>query len=257
MSLVKILREMEENRENSEMVLMQENPATYNSRLGLKRAAAENIRRLRIDYQKELLGSTIFIVTTGASSGQFTELASNETFGCFSADPDAFYRDIAYRIDPSLYTRESIRYLFNTAGNILEDKCLELDIVSFPMVMFSEKYNEGVSNAEEFSVVLKRAINDQVGSEIVGINAVSSIVDSAIKKNHSAKVTPVILSTQDESFALDLVNNLKKQLKRPTFLVIAGKSSKALRDNKEAVLVKNVSEESVGEALTSIRNKVL
>lgn len=257
MSLVKILCEMEENRPNSEIVLGMEYPTTYNARIGLKRAAQENIRRLKIDYCKELRESTVFIVATGTAADQFTEVASSDAFGCFSADPDAFYKEVASRIDPSLYTRESIRHLFNTAGNILEDKCLELDIASFPMVMFSEKYNVGVSNAEEFAAVFKRAVNDQVGPEIVGINAVSSIADSAIKKNHSAKVTPVILSTQDEAFALDLVSNLKNQLKRPTFLVVAGKSSKALKDNKEVVLVKNVSEESVGEALTSIRNKVL
>lgn len=256
MSLISILKEMEENRANSEMVVTTDNPNTYGARVGLKRAATETIRRLRTDYRKALLDSTVFIVTTGAARDSFTELASNDTFGCFSNDPEEFYKDIANRIDPSLYARENIRYLFTISGNILEDKALELDIVSFPMLMFSDKYNTGVKNAEEFAAVLKMAVNDQVGSEIVGINAINSVVNKAIEKGHSAKVTPVVLSTSDEKFALDLVSNLKR-LTPKVFLVVAGKSSKTLRDEKEAVLVKTVSEDSVGEALTTIRNKVL
>ncbi len=256
MSLVKILREMEENRPNSEMVLTMENPNTHGAKVGLKRSATEALLRLRTEYRKELLASTVFIITTGTAKDQFTELASNEIFDCFSADPEEFYKDIASRIDPTLYKRESIRHLYNIAGNILEDKCLELDIISFPMLMFSEKYNIGVTNAEEFAASLKNSINDQVGSEIVGINAVNSIVDLAIKRNHSAKVTPLVLNTSDEKLALDLLKNLKRLTPR-TFLVVAGKSSKELKDNKEVILVKNVTEDTVGEALTSIRNKIL
>ena len=103
--------------------------------------------------------------------------------------------------------------------------------------------------------LIRTAINEQVGSEIVGVNAVYSIVDKAIAKKHVAPVTPIILNTSDEKFALDLQTNLNR-LKLKTFLVVAGKASKTLHGVKDALFVKNVSEESVGEALSAVRSKL-
>src|ERR1700688_1242045 len=140
MSLKKILNEMEQNRPNAEMDVTLGTPNTYGSRVGLKRAATEAIKRLRIDYRNELMTSTVFIVVTGTGRDQFTQLASLDTFGCFSSDPEEFYRDLASRINPTLFGRESLRQIFNIAGNVLEDKMLELDIGSYNAVQFSDKY---------------------------------------------------------------------------------------------------------------------
>ena len=256
MSLNSILKEMAVNRPNAEMDVQMGGESTYRSREGLKRAATETLKRLKLDYRNELMTSTAFIIVTGASKDQFSDLASGDTFGCFSADPEEFYKDLASKINPSLFGREGVRQLFNIAGNILEDKALELDINSYPMLMFNEKYNRAVNNVDDFSALIRNAINDQVGSEIVGINAVHSIVDKAISKNHSAVVTPIVLNTADEKFALDLQVNLKRLTSR-VFLVVAGKASKDLSKAKDALLVKTVSEETVDEALITIRNKIL
>lgn len=256
MSLSSILKEMEVSRPQSEMDVQMGSPETYGGRIGLKRAGIEAMKRLTLQYRNELMTSTMFIVVTGSSREAFTELATGDTFGCFSADPDAFYKDLASRIDPSLFGRESLGALFNIAGNILEDKAMELDIGSYPMLAFSDKYNVAVKNTEEFAALIRRAINDQVGPEIVGINSIHAIVNKAIEKNHSAVVTPVILSTDDEKFAFDLNKDLRR-LTSKVFLVVAGKSSGNLHTANGAILVKKVTEESVGEALASIRNKVL
>lgn len=256
MSLVNILKEMETNRPNAEMDVHMGSEATYGGRLGLKRAATETLKRLKLDYRNELMASTVFIVVTGDNNKSFVDVASSGNFGCFSVDPDRFYKDLTSKINPSLFGRESVKNLFNIAGNILEDKALDLDINSYPMLSFNEKYNSAVNSAEDFVPLIRNAVNDQVGSEIVGIDAVHSIVDTAIGRNHSAVVTPVILSTLDEKFALDLQNNLKR-LNSNVFLVVAGKASKALLKNRDVVLVKTVSEESIGEALSSIRNRII
>jgi hypothetical protein len=246
---------MEKNKPNAAMDLTLGNPQTYTARMGVKRAAAEAIKRLEIDYRKELTSSAVFILVTGNGRDQFTQLASGETFGCFSADPDAFYKDLVSRVNPSLFGRESARHLFNIIGNNLEDKMLELDVNSYNALMFNDKYNSAVRTPEELVPLVRNAVNDQVGSEIVGLNAVHSIVGDAIKRGHAAKVTPVILNTQDETFALDLLKNLKR-LTSKVFLVVAGKATKTLTATEHAVLVKSVSEESVGEALEKIRSKL-
>lgn len=265
MSLITILNEMEANRPNAEMDVQLGSENTYRARIGLKKAAAETVSRLERDYRKELMSSTVFIVATGSGREAFTELATSDTFGCFATNPDDFYLDLSSRIDPSLFGREGVKHLFKIASNILEDKAMELDIESYNMLQFNEKYNRGVKNAEDFALLVREAITDQVGSEIVGLNAVHSIVKTAISKKHSASVTPVILSTSDEKFALELYNNLKSHkdkngekrgLTPNVLLVVAGKASKDLGKSKDVLVVKNVSQESVGEALTSIRNRL-
>jgi hypothetical protein len=255
MSLKSILKEIETNRPNAEMVVETGNPLTLGGRTGLKRAAVEATKRLRTDYRNALLTQTAFILVTGPHRNEFSELASNENFGCFSADPEEFFKDLTSKISPTLFGREGTRQLFNIAGRILEDKMGDLDIGSYPMLAFSEKYNSSSATPSDFTALIRNAIVDQVGSELVGINAVHSIVDSAIAKNHSDPVTPVVLNTSDEKFALDLQKNLKRLTSR-VFLVSAGKSE-SLKNNKDVMTVKKVSEETVGEVLSNIRNKIL
>lgn len=265
MSLVRILEQIESNRPNAEMSLEMVSPSTYNARVGIKRAAIENIARLNAEYQDALLGQTAFIIVTGSSKDSFTEIASGEKFGCFSVDPEGLFTEIASKIDQSLYGRESARYLFSTASNLLEEKAMDLGIKSYNMLQFSDKYNSGIKTASDFVTLLRNAVVDQVGSEIIGLNAVRNIVSKAISSKHSASVTPVILNTSDEKFALELQNNLKihkskngegRGLTNKVFLVVAGKASKGFHNGKDGLMVKNVTEETVEEALALIRNKV-
>lgn len=254
MSLVNILSEIKKNLPLAEAIVDNEPGTTYRGRVGLKKAAIETVSRLKNDYRKELLSSTFFIVVTGPAQEQFAQLASNPAFECFCSDPESLYKELASKVEPTLYGREGTRHLFGIASNALYDKAMELNIDSHNMLQFSEKYNMGVKNANDFASLLKAAMNDQVGSEIVGLNAVYSLVDKAIENGHSARVTPVLLNTPDEKFALDLLQNLGR-LKTKTFLVVAGKPSKTL-NVKDAVVVKNVNEESVGEALAAIGGKL-
>src|ERR1035437_5070004 len=113
MSLVNVFKKMEVNRPNAEMDVQMGSPETLGGRTGLKRAAAETLKRLKLEYRNELMASTVFIVVTGASKDAFSDLASGETFGCFSTDPAEFYKDLASRINPTLFGRESARNLFN------------------------------------------------------------------------------------------------------------------------------------------------
>lgn len=263
MSLSNILEQIKVNSVYADAELDNNNPATFGSRLGVERAAQEKIKRLKLEYRNELMTSAMFIVVTGPGCDRFTEIATNTDFNCLSADPDAFFKELASNIDPRLYGRENTRNLFNVADKVLYDKMIDLDIQSYPTLRFSEKFNVGVKNAEEFVPLIRSAVSEQIGGEIVGINAVHSVVDQAIVKNHAATITPIILNTSDDKFALDLQSSLKRKLlpdgtytglTDKVFLVVTGKNKTQIPDS---MAVKNVNEESVGEALSSIRNKVL
>src|ERR1035437_5465707 len=106
MSLTTILKEMDTNRPQAEMDVLMGSPETHGARIGMKRAGVEAMERLRLEYRNELMTSTTFIVVTGGSKDTFTQLASSEAFGCFTADPEDFYNNLASRIDPSLFGRE-------------------------------------------------------------------------------------------------------------------------------------------------------
>lgn len=264
MSLNTILNKIETYRPTATTEIDMSNPGTYQSRVGVKRAAKEAIERLEKEYEDELRNSTVFIVVTGKERDTFTQVASGKEFGCFSVDPDSLFKDLTDTIDKSLFGREGVRYLFNIASNALQDKARDLGIRSYNMLQFSDKYNSGVKTPEEFIPILRRAVVDQVGSEIVGLDAIKKIVTPAINNKHGASVTVVVLNTADENFAVELQSNLKKHRDRTgegrgltdkVFLVGAGKTSQALHQ-AGALLVKKVTEETVGEALTTLRNKV-
>ncbi len=260
MNLNTILKQIAIHKPNAELELDMGNINTYRARLGQKRAAEESILRLERDYKNQLLQSTAFILVTGSSKDAFVELASDPKFESFTANPEALFNEIAEQVSPptvkpSLYGREGVKSLFSIAQNVFRDKATDIGVVEYPSFAFNDRYNVGINTKEEFAQLLKTAIVDQVGSEIVGIHAVNSIADKAIERGHTGSVTPIILGTSDERFALNLLENLKK-LKAKTFLVSAGKVSKTIQGNSGTVVVKNVTEENVADALVTIKNKI-
>ena len=207
-----------------------------------------------------------YIVVTGSGRDQFTEIATNETFGCFSNDPEEFYKDTVSRLDPKLFGRETPRNFFNIVSNIISDKMLEIGVTEYNPLKFSDKYNSAVNKPEDLVLLVRNAMTDQIGAELVGLNAANSLVGKAIERGNTGPVTPILFSTGDEKFALDLKNGLKRKeiskgifngLSSKVFLVVAGTASKELKKLEGVVLVKTVTDESVGEALSSIRNKIL
>lgn len=226
---------------------------TMNGRRGRKNQAIQRLSDLRREYSENLLQSAVFIIVAGAKRDEFAEIATGEKFGLYSSDPESFYSDLANRVHPTLYTKNaSPSNLFDILGRHLEDKMRELGIEQYNQLIFKEKYISSVTTAEEFSQVVKVAINDQIGSEIVGIQAANSIVDKAIKNGHSAKTTPIVLSTGDSNLALLLASDLGRLTQR-VFLVNAGKSTKELRAVEEALNLKEVSEDSVKATLDTIK----
>ena len=266
MSLSNILKEIQIHLPASQMDPLQGAPHTLNGRIGMHTMATESIKVLRRQYRKQIMDQAVYIVVTGSNRNAFSEISSQDSFGVFSVDPDSFFRDLSSRIDPSLFGRESVSNLFNIASNILEDKMLELDINSYPMLQYNDRYNVQVNNADDFTAVIRTAINEQLGSEIVGISSADLVTGTAITKKHDAAITPIILSTSDERFALDLMKNLKKQrlpngtfqgISNNVFLVAAGTTSKELKSFLGCFALKNATEETVGQTLTAIRSKVV
>lgn len=225
---------------------------TMAARRGRKVQSIEQMKNYRRSYRLELLESAAFIVVTGSAAKEFATVAT-EKFGCFSANPLAFYEDLANRIPPTLYQgKESMVNLFDIIGRHLYDKAMELDLNEYNLLTFRQEHYVSVKSKEDLVKLLQSAINAQVGSEIVGIQAVTSLVDKAIETNHAKKVTPIVLTADNEKLALDLENDLRKLKTRGVYLVVAGKGTKTLRAVQGVISVKEPNETNVENALNQI-----
>lgn len=192
---------------------------TYRARIGRKNRALETLKDLKAVYERNLLNSAVFIVVTGDGSKDFRDLSTGA--GCFKATPEVLYQTLVEEIPTSLYGREGVASLFDMVTRQLETVALDLGIVSYPQLQFKKEYSKEIKTKDEFVKLIARAINAQVGAELVGIHTIRSIVDVAIDKGHKSKDTPVVLATADVLLAKELDQGLQ-QLTRRVYLVAAG-----------------------------------
>ena len=255
MSLQKTLEEIKVYKPIAEEDINAGPRETYSGREGRKRNAVAKLKELKEQYINELRLSSVFVIVSGSGKDQFAELAKTE-FKCFTADPEGFYKDLADRLPPALYSQKTPpSNLFDIMGRHLEDKATEMNITAYPQLIFHSKYQKACNGKEDFINLIKEAINDQVGSEISGLHVIRAIADEAVKANHGSRLTPIVLATNDEKFALDLKSTLGRIGSR-VFLVAAGKGAKTVRSTEGAFTVKEVNNETVENTLTNIRKLV-
>jgi hypothetical protein len=254
MSLETVLKEIKQVKPFAEENVETGALETLNGRRGRKRQAQDRLNLLREDYIAELMRSAVFILVSGSSRDEFTALAKE--FHSFVADPESFYRDLASRVAPVLYEgKTAVANMFDVLGRHLEDKANELNIVGYPQLIFKDTYQRNIKDSEDFVALVKSAINEQVGGEIAGIQAVRSIADEAIEKGHASRVTPIVLNSGDDRLTVDLLDALTRLSPR-VFLVVAGKCSKAMRSIDGAFVLKEVNKENVEQTLTTINKLV-
>ena len=225
---------------------------TMPARRGRKARAVDQMKTLKRDYRQGLLQSAVFIVTTGSDKDAVYQLAT-EKFECFAANPQDFYEKLADRIPEALWKgKESMVNLFDVIGRHLYDMAVDLDLNEYDQLIFKQEHYVSIKTKADLIIMLKKALNAQMGAEIVGIQAVTSIVDAAIARGHTSIATPIVLATDDEKLALDLESSLRRLRPRGVYLVVAGKGTKNLRAVPGVVSIKEPSEETVGKALQQI-----
>lgn len=224
-------------------------------RRGQKMLAIEQISNLKLEYKKILTATGVFILVTGPAREAFSSMAGSEAFECFVVDPDDFYRGLISKINPSLFGRERTSYLFQQVQDALYDRAMQLGVDSYNSLQYSNDYSAYVKTPEEFLPIVRQAFNRQVGSEMVGLHIIDTLVGQAIERGHAASVTPIVVDCSDEALAIDLSANLPSLFKN-VFLVSAGKPSKPIAGTKNMIQVKSASEESVGNALTTVRSLI-
>jgi len=228
---------------------------TSAARMGRYRNAVEQVEMLTKEYTRELLRKACFILVTGSEKEEFANLAS-EKFECLTSEADALYVELVSKIDQTLFSgKQNVSELLEVTSRVLEDKATEIGISVYPMLQFKQQYEKQINTREDFLSVLKTAINEQVGGEIVGIDAASRLTETAIARNFLAPVAPIVLTTND----LDLFIKLSSDLERLTprvFNVVAGKAPKLAKEVFGVLVTKDASEENVQKTLKTIQSNL-
>lgn len=226
-------------------------PNTRRMRLGNIAQAKDKLQGLRLEYNKQILSSAVFIIATGPDAKKFSSLAEKNG-GCFSVNAEDFYKDLIKDVPVELYVnKQASGNLLEFISNNLEEKARTLAIVSYPGIVMDSKYNNKVLKDEKDLLALtKIVINEKVGGEIIGIDAADQISDKLLKSKNSGKAVPIVLIATDTSIAEDLAKGLKRSITRKTFIVSAG--------SELSEGITNISFDTMEEATdTNVKNSLL
>lgn len=264
MSLQNVLAEIKTLKPFAEEDVNSGPSETLNGRRGRKSQAIETLKRLKRDYKKQMLDSAMFIISVGSGQNEVAKLAVEE-FGLFVTSPETFYKDLSARVPPALYlNKKGTSNVFEVLGRHLEDKMMELDLDQYNQLIFKAEYAESISSADQLTALIQKAINSQIGSEIVGVQAVNSLIDEAIERGHQDNVTPIVLTTSDAKLAQDLVRDLNMvfpvgpngQRPKRTFLLGTGDVDSQLKSVDGAFILEDTSKKTIKAALATMRKSL-
>jgi len=247
--LEQILDEINKQKQIAETDLSQVSPRAYPYKKGQVDSAKNKLEGLYIDYKNEILNRAVFILVTGSESESFGNIAKQD-FGCFSISGETLAKEIVNDIHPQLYKGKTVNAsIFDVVDNVLEKKMKALDVLSYNSLMFNSKYQRVVKNEDEMVLVVRDALNDIVGGEVVALDALERTAQEAVNKNYRSKIVPILIYSEDFSLIQTLSRDIIKINPR-IVRVIAGDSD--LEDFNTIANLTDVDSEGVGEALKKI-----
>lgn len=232
--------------------------ATNNTRPmreGFKRQAKESLEDLQNEYRNLLIQSSSFLIVTGSLGKELCDLAANEP-GVFVGNPEDFFTDLVSRIDSRAFmNRTADGTTFEALGYGLELVAREIGVKSYPQLRFKAEYAQTLSSPEDMVKLAQKAVSDSVGNEMSALYSLNGVLKTALNRGHEESFTPILLNTSDEQFALALLKDLNN-LTAQSYLVVAGKGGKAVRNARNSVSLKEATTEALQQLLDSVKGKV-
>ena len=252
MSLSKIIAEIKQLKPFADEDVESGPRETLTARRGRKAQSIERLKDLKDEYKKEFLNSATFLVVVGDKRNDLTALAT-EFFKGFVANPNDVYEDLANRVSPSVYMgKESVVNVFDILGRHLEDKARELGIVEYPQLIFKQQYRVVVRTKEDFVSLVRTAVNEQVGAELAGIQAATSLVGPAIDKEYNGDTAAIFLPTDNAKLAIDLVLSLERLKPQAVVMVVAGEVPQGSSIAPGSFSIKEPTKENVKQMLKTV-----
>lgn len=248
MNLQEVIAEIKKQRGYAQDTLSDANPKTINARKGRKEIAKNKLDELFFEFRKQVLSSIVPVVVIGKEAKKFLDIAKEET-GLEYLDANVLYSSLASKLDQKVLARgkESSAFVLEVSSNYLEDTATEIGIASYPRLLYKNKYEGFVKNQEEATLLIKRAMLEQIGPEM---NALF-ILDHAARlafKDIDSKMFPVGVAVESEQDVNNVVTSLQKT--GNNVLIIS------LDENIEGTVSVSgeINSESVLEALKQVRS---
>ena len=255
MNLESLVKEIEKNKKYAEEVIDGGNPATLNTRLGRKKAAKYRLEELYVQYRLDIKSHLVFIVPVGKDAEAISKLA--EESGTIVSNADSFYEDLANRIPTVLYNgKQTQSSLIDVFSRHLEDKANEIGVRSYPMVVYSRKYAKKIKSKEELLELIKKIINEDVGSEIVAMQILDEVAQIAMKDSFSKGKLPVVVSLNDQDLVEEIVKGLKTLSPNVFMVGSSGKTGRGKKSNGNVIGLKSIDAEGLEEAFAEIKKQV-
>ena len=182
--------------------------ATRRMRLGKINQAKEKLEGLNLEYRKMIMSSAIFIIATGKDAKKFASVAE-KTGGCYSVNGEEFYKDLIEGVPETLYVNKTATgNLLEFISNNLEEKARSLNIVSYPGLAMELKYKKMLTGKEDLLALTKTVINEKVGAEMVGLDAINKVANKVLKSKGAGKKVPIVVQINDESFVEAIAKGL-------------------------------------------------
>jgi len=234
-----LIKDINKNRLAANADISDSDPRTYTTKLGKKKRAKQNLDDLYLEYREQVKNRAVFILTKGAQSESFIDVATGEDFGCFEVEADILYNQILLKVDKRYYDDQtSSPALFDLLMSSFNDICNDIGIISYPAVLFEKKYSRRLKNKEDLLQLTKEAFNDKVGSDLVGLYAIDKVARKAVNEGYEGTTIPIIIHSSDKK----LIDELEKSLtniNKNVFKVSASKKFTAEGVGKQLVKIKN------------------
>lgn len=225
-------------------------------RLGKKRQAMEKLKDLYTSYRKEISQNCLIMLVSGTESEKFAEIASAD-FSCYSFKADDFYSKILDQVPSKVYMgRVASHEFFDHISARFEDRAREIDIIGYSPLYFDAKYKKSMKTREDSLNIVKRAMNEKVGSEVVGLDAIEQVSIKTVNEGFAGKVVPIVIHTQDETLTEELIGGLAR-ITNKLFLINSGKSENKNLINKSISDIKKVTKKNVEETLIKIKKQIV
>jgi hypothetical protein len=248
MSLGDILEKINAVKETAEFDLDTVSARARVYKKGQVESAKAKLETLYIEYKNEILKRAVFIMVTGELSEKFAGIAEEE-WNCFSVDGKIFYKDIVDQLNPDLYQNKNVNApIFDVVNNVLETKMKHLDVTSYTPIYFNAKYSRGIKTKQEMVEVVKEAVNDNCGGEVIAVDALERVAQKAVNANYSKGLVPILIHSRDENFIVDICDSIR--IINPRVIRIAAGTTE--NDINALTELKEVNAEQVGKALKKI-----
>jgi hypothetical protein len=247
----KLIEEIKRQRQFAEDTLEDATPQTINARRSRKRNAQLRLQDLFFEYRQAVRSKVFAIIVSGSEADEFERIASSIA-KLQGLDADALYEELISKMDQRLFEqKEQNAYLIEIAARYLEDIAKDIGVLSYPQIIYNQKYDGRTSTRQEAFKLIKRVIEEQVGAEMAAIFLIDHAVRRAYEHDIDAKVHPLLIKVKDDGQSLPTLLSSLKTLGNKSIVVSAGKSSVDAE-----MKLDEVNEKSVLDILKKIKKKL-